>query len=225
MLAFGNAIEWGYRCLETDVQATRDGVLVTFHDATLDRTTDSSGTLTALPWSQVRQARIGGTEPIPTLDEVLDSFDATVNIDLKSENATELVAGAVHRHRAEDRVCVVSFDDNRLRRFRRLTGGRIATVCTQSAVAAVIGSPSVRLDRGIGGDVFQVPVTHRVGPLRVPVINRRFLERAHALGRPVHAWTINDSEQMHRLIDLGIDGIITDRIDVLREVLTERGLW
>ena len=225
LAAFANAVQLGYRYLETDLHATADGMLVAFHDSVLDRVTDETGRIGELPYARVRRARIGGSEPIPTLAEVFDAFDARLNIDLKADAAVAPLAAAIRRHGAADRVCVGSFSSSRLRAFRRLAGPSVATSAGPLAVARNAFAPLAPRRDPDAGYAYQVPVSHTWRGIRVPVITPRFVARAHAAGRQVHAWTIDDPDEMGRLIDLGVDGLVSDRIDTLRDVLVERGLW
>jgi glycerophosphoryl diester phosphodiesterase len=105
MAAFNRAVRLGYRYLETDVHATADGILVVFHDATLDRVTDRTGTVAEMPWRELRMARIGGVEPIPLLVEVLERWPhVRVNIDPKSDAAVQPLVEVIQRTGAIDRV-------------------------------------------------------------------------------------------------------------------------
>lgn len=221
--AFAAASEMGFRYLETDVHATRDGALVAFHDDTLDRVTDAGGRLADLPLVAVREARIAGTEPIPLLDELLDALpDARVNIDIKAAGAVRPLVEALERHAAEDRVCVGSFDDGRLREFRRLSGGRVATSASPREVAIGL-VPGVRRWARLRCEAFQVPVRHPETGVRV--VGRGFVRAAHAAGRVVHVWTINDATEAERLLDLGVDGLVSDDLEMLKNLLVRRGLW
>lgn len=222
--AFKNAVDLGYRYLETDVHATRDGHLVAFHDADLGRVTDTQGRIAELSYDTVRAVRVGGSQAVPTLDELLDSFpEARFNIDVKAAGAVPLLAEAITRHSALDRVCVGSFSRSRLRRFRSLLPGT-ATAATAPEVFAM-ASGQVRRPRQGRDVVFQVPMSHRWGPVTVPIVTPRTIRAVHAAGRKIHVWTIDDPEMMHRLIDWGVDGIITDRPDLLKAVLHTRGMW
>jgi glycerophosphoryl diester phosphodiesterase len=221
MLAFESAVRLGYRYLETDVHATADGVLAAFHDDVLDRLTDRSGRICDLPWSDVAQARTQG-ESIPLLEDVLAAWpDVRVNIDAKADASVEPLAAVIERVGAHDRVCVGSFSEARVRRFRRLTGGRVCTSMGRSAIArlrtASYGPPT----GPFGAGCVQVPV--RSG--RIPIVDPRFVAAAHRRGLQVHVWTIDDPAEMARLLDLGVDGLMTDRPAVLREVLEGRGQW
>ncbi len=224
LAAFASAVDLGYTHLETDVHATADGVLIAFHDERLERVTDAAGAVGALPWSAVRQARIGGREPIPTLDEVLDAFpDARINLDIKADAAVVPLARTLARHAAQDRVCVGSFSSRRLRAFRRLAGGLVATSVDPLGVAWYAFGYGVRRVAAPGGQALQIPEhEERTG---VRLVSRALIRAAHRAGRVVHVWTVNDPAAMHRLIDLGVDGLVSDEVALLKDVLTERGLW
>lgn len=224
LAAFRAATDEGFRYLETDVHLTSDGVLVAFHDDELDRVTDGSGVLAQLPWAEVRQARIGGTEPIPTLDELLEEFpDARFNIDPKSDHVVVALVRALRRHDAVDRVCIGAFSDARLRRLRSLLGPDLCTSAGPKEIAGLVAAS--RTGAGAAGRAgyrcVQVPVRHR----RVEIVTPAFVATAHAAGCPVHVWTIDEPDEMHRLLDLGVDGIMTDRPSVLKQVLSQRGAW
>ena len=222
MAAFRRAAALGYRYLETDVHATRDGVLVAFHDEVLDRVTDLSGAVASLPWREVARARIDGSEPVPRMSELLEVLPgARFNIDLKSDGAVRPLVDLLERTGAGDRVCVGSFTEARMRQFRRLTGGRVATAATPQEVVLVKIAPPVFVRRRGGPAVLQVP--HRRGPVRV--VTRGLVARAHACGLHVHVWTVDERAEMIELLELGVDGLITDRTEVLRDVLLQRGAW
>lgn len=219
--AFARAVELGYHYLETDGRVTSDGVLLAFHDERLDRLTDLEGRLEDLPWSEVRRARVGG-EPIPTVEEVLDAFpDTRFNIDAKQDRGVAPLVEALRRTGSMGRVCVASFSDRRLFQARRLTGNRVCTSMGPEAVArlrlAAWGTPSGPFSAACA----QVPLVWG----RVPLVDARFLRAAHRRGLPVHVWTIDEPDEMHRLLDLGVDGLMTDRPSVLKEVLESRGQW
>lgn len=211
--AFRNAVDLGCTHLETDVHATSDGVLLAFHDAVLDRVTDASGVVATMPWSEVSRARVG-TEPIPTLDEVLETFpDTFVNIDIKHEGAIDPLVDVLGRHDAWRRVCVASFSTRRLRAFRRLAGTRAATAIAPLGVAwGRFGGLRLPLGRP-AGVAYQVP--RHIGPHGFPLVTPRFVAAAHRIGRAVHVWTVNDVDEAVELIDMGVDGIVTDRPDLM----------
>lgn len=224
MRAFGAARDLGYRYLETDVHVTADGVLIAFHDPLLDRVTDASGLVSLLPWSEVAQARIGGLEPIPRFDDLLDAFpDARFNIDLKTPDAVAPLAEAIHRHGAHDRVCVASFSTRRLREFRTLAGPRVATSASPVEIAVSAWLPAVRRAWPLRGAAFQIPMLEpRTG---VPLMRFGLRRTARRKGAKVHVWTINDRPDMEQLLDWGVDGLISDDLVALKDVLLARGLW
>ena len=218
MPAFEYAVGLGYRYVETDVQVTADGVLVAFHDDDLRRTCGRPGKISELPWSEVRTAMVSGEAPIPLLEDLLGTWpELRVNIDCKTDKAVDALVAGLRRCDALDRVLVGAFSDLRLRRLRGILGDRLATSLGPAGVANLrYGRP-----RSAGGQAAQVPV--RQGKLTI--VDQKFVDRAHALGIAVHVWTIDDRTEMRRLLDLGVDGIMTDRPAVLREVLEERGQW
>lgn len=223
--AFRHAVALGYCYLETDVHVTRDGKLLAFHDTVLDRVTDRLGEIGALTGAEVNEAVIGGRERVPTLLELFEAFpDARFNIDLKSSGAVPALADFISAHDAWDRVCVGSFSARRLNDFRRLTGGRVPTSAHPAEVVAFRLLPSGRLaDLVTRGRVAVLQIPHRRG--RLVVTTAGLVRRAHAAGKHVHVWTVDDQTEMRDLLDRGVDGLMTDRTDILRSVLSERSLW
>jgi glycerophosphoryl diester phosphodiesterase len=222
MPAFEGAVGLGYRYVETDAHVTADGICLAFHDDRLDRVTDSTGVIAELPYQKVREARVDGREPIPLLEDLLASFpELRVNIDPKHDAAVDALVKVIERTGSIDRVCVGSFSDQRITRLRAALGPRLCTSLGPKAIARLrggsFGLPAGRIDGGCA----QVPHAYK----GVVVTDRRFVERSHAAGLQVHVWTIDDEDEMHALLDLGVDGIMTDRPAVLREVLRSRGAW
>ena len=218
MPAFEHAVGLGYHYVETDVQVTADGVLVAFHDDDLSRTCARPGRISELPWSEVSTARVGGTAPVPLLEDLLGTWpDLRVNIDCKSDAAAPALVSSLRRMRALDRVCVGAFSDRRIRQLRNTLGSGLCSALGPLGVAALrFGRP-----RAMGGLTAQVPVMQG----RLTVTDRAFIERAHQLGIAVHVWTVNEPAEIERLLDLGVDGIMTDRPAVLREVFEARAQW
>jgi glycerophosphoryl diester phosphodiesterase len=221
MAAFQSAVDLGYRYLETDAHLTADGVLLAFHDHILDRVTDRTGVVAELPWSEVKQARVDG-EPIPLLEDLLGAWpDVRINIDPKHDAAAAPLVAALERTNAFDRVCIAAFSDRRLSRVRSLSKGRALTALGPTGITRLrLASFGARTGRFAAGCV-QVP-TH-VGK-RI-LVDQRFVDTAHRRGLPVHIWTIDERARMERLLDLGVDGIMTDRPTILKEVLVQRGQW
>lgn len=219
MAAFQRAVDLGYHYLETDVRATADGVALAFHDATLDRTTDRRGQIEQMSWAEVRKARIAGREPIPLLVDVLGTWPhVRINLDMKSSRSLRPAIDALRRTRAVERVCVGAFATRRIRAVRRELG---SALCTAFGPAAVV---SLRVTgRALPRGAACVEVPARLG--RRHLTDARFLAAAHRLGLPVIAYTVNERAHIRALLDLGVDGLMTDRADLLREVLIERGQW
>ncbi|GGX93023.1 glycerophosphodiester phosphodiesterase [Streptomyces minutiscleroticus] len=220
---FRRAVDAGYRYIETDVHATADGRLVAFHDATLDRVTDGAGRIADLAWDDVRQARVAGAEPVPLFEELLETFPGVRwNVDVKAEPALTPLLDLIGRAGAWDRICVGSFSEARVARARRLAGPRLATSYGMRGVLGLrLRSYGVPVPLRGSAVCAQVPESQS----GVPVVDRRFVRTAHARGLQVHVWTVNEPDRMHRLLDLGVDGIMTDHIDTLRKVMEDRGTW
>ncbi|MEE2570335.1 glycerophosphodiester phosphodiesterase [Pseudarthrobacter sp. J64] len=231
MAAFRAAVGLGYRYLETDVHTTSDGVVLLFHDSTLDRVTGTPGRIADLTSAEVATARIGGREPVPTLAQLAAAFpDVKLNLDVKDWNSVKPLARAIEDLNLYDRVLVASFSDRRRRAVQRLLKRRVASsagVVTNAAFVLLGPVLPARLYRLLMArllrnvDALQVPVRQWF----VRVVTAGMVRRAHDAGLQVHVWTINDPAEMHRLLDLGVDGLVTDRADLLRDVLRERGAW
>lgn len=231
MAAFRAAAELGYRYLETDVHTTSDGVLVLFHDDSLDRVTDGRGRISELTAAEVAKVRIGGREPVPSFDDLVTAFpDVRLNLDVKDWNSVQSLAAGIERHAAHERVLVASFSDRRRRAVLKLLSRPVASSAglVTNALFVLLGPVLpvawlriVLRDPLRDVQALQVPV--RYGAIQV--VTPGYVRRAHALGLMVHVWTINDPAEMRRLLDLGVDGIVTDRADLLKQVLLERGEW
>lgn len=230
MVAFQGAVDLGYRYIETDVHLSRDGRVVVFHDDGLERLTDGSGRVWDHDWAELRRFDAacrfdeagdfplrGRGVSIPLFEEAVAAFpDVLWNIDLKQAGIESAVAEVVGRLGLEDRVLIGSFHDARIRRFRRLTEGRVATSAGPREVAAAWSAAGVGSGPRGAADAYQVP--ERGGVL----VTRRFVTAAHRAGKQVHVWTVNDPAIMHRLLDQGVDGIVTDRPDLLNAVVEAR---
>jgi len=231
MAAFRAAVALGYRYLEADVHTTADGVLLLFHDETLDRVTDGSGRISELSAETVAAARIAGVEPVPLLAELVTEFpEVRLNLDVKDWNSVETLAAAIEQFGLHDRVLIASFSDRRRRAvLRRLSRPAASSAGMASNALFVLLGPLLpapllrRVAARALRDVHALQVPVRYGA--VPVVTAGFVRRAHRHGLHVHVWTINEAPEMHRLLDLGVDGIVTDRADLLKAVLQERGQW
>ncbi len=227
MGAFHEAAELGYFYLETDVRATRDGVAVVLHDRELGPETGVPGPVDRMHWRDVRTADLGAGETVPTLEDLLSGLpDKRVNIDIKAASAVAATVDVIERLNAHDRVLVTSFSERRRRHALRLLSKRVASSPGAGVAMALLAAPSPAAQAYAwrilpDSDCVQLPT--RVG--RVPIITPRLVAAVHASGRQVHAWTVDDPDAMHTLLDMGVDGIITDRADLLRDVLIARGEW
>ncbi|MGI5351047.1 glycerophosphodiester phosphodiesterase [Streptomyces sp. CA-250714] len=221
--AFARAVELGYRYLETDVHTTADGALVAFHDSGLDRTTDRSGPLAALSWAEVSRARVAGREPVPLFADLLRAFPhARWNVDVKTDSALVPLLELLERESAWDRVCVGSFAEARVARARALAGPRLLTSLGTGGVLA-LRMRSYRLPWRLpaGAGCAQVPERHGI----VRVVDSAFVRAAHVRRLRVHVWTVNDPARAAALLELGVDGIMTDQLEMLRDVFAARGAW
>lgn len=222
MPAFEAAVRLGYRYLETDAHVTADGVVLAFHDDRLDRLTDRTGEIATMPYSEVAAARVDGREPIPRLDDLLAAWpDVRINIDPKHDESVELVAEAIRRTATVERVCIGAFSDKRIERLRELLGPRLCTALGPRGVARLRGA-SYRLPSGsFAAGCVQVPRRTK----GITIVDDKFVAAAHRRALQVHVWTIDDPAEMADLLDLGVDGLMTDRPAALRDVLRQRGEW
>ncbi len=221
--AFRHAVDLGFTHVETDVHATADGVAVAFHDDSLDRVTDGHGHLGDLKWSEVRRARVDGTDPIVRLDELLEELpDTRVNIDPKSDAAVGPLVEVLQRLGAVERVCVCSFSDRRTRQVRNQIGDSLCVGAGPRGIVRLLAaSARVPAPGAFDFHAAQVPVRSKGLTLVRPAV----LAAAHRNGVAVHVWTIDEPAEMHRLLDMGVDGIMTDRPGALRQVMIDRGHW
>ncbi len=230
MYAFAKAVEdFGYHYLELDVHLSADRVPMVVHDATLDRTTDGTGPVRAHTAAELQRLDAAhhfgpdGDYPlrghgitIPTLDEVYRSWpEVRVNIDLKAPGEEWSVAEVIKANGAEHRTLVGSFVDRRIARFRRITGGRVAVSAGPVAAARMYLACRARLPARPGSvQAYQVSEQYTGF-----TVDRRLADAVHQAGAQLHVWTVNEADEMRRLLEAGVDGIITDRPDRLNEVV------
>jgi glycerophosphoryl diester phosphodiesterase len=236
LAAFHRAVKEGFGYLEMDVHASADGAVVVHHDATLDRTTDGNGLIGQLPAAELARVRVrgatpGAAEPLPLLADVLAELpDTRITVEIKSGPVVGPLLALLERTDSWHRVCVGSYDQRWLQRARAGGGQRLCTSMAQFDAIGLRGRawldalpwPLRRLPAlPVQGQLAQLP--RRIGPLTV--VDRGLLEVAHAAGREVHVWTVNDPAEMAELLDLGVDGLLSDRPDLLRTLLQERDQW
>ncbi len=222
--AFADAVALGFTYLETDVHTTSDGILVAFHDNDLQRTCGEKRTIEGSTWDELKSARLSGTDAIPLLDDLLDEFpNAKFNIDCKADSALEPLIQKLKDRDCLDRVCIGSFSDKRLERVREEFGSSVCTSMGPREVAKLVARSASHLPLPVTDHALlaQVPVSQ--GP--IPVVTKQFVRTAHSLGLQVHVWTIDDPIEIARLLDLDVDGIMSDDTRALRDVFASRGLW
>ncbi len=215
----------GVSYVESDCHLTADGEVVLFHDHDLARVTGDSR-----PVSEVTTRRLeelmetrGG---LATLRQALDAFPTLrFNLDVKAESAAEPAGRIIARH--AERVLLTSFSDDRRRRAlsaARAAGGEPATSAGSSTIARTLAAVTTRSPRLVrraltGIDALQVPERHR----GLRIVTPRFIDAAHRADVEVHVWTVNDPSDMRRLLQLGVDGIVSDRADVALTVVAQQG--
>ena len=223
MPAFQRAMDLGYRYIETDVHATKDGVLLAFHDDDLMRTCGQPGVISEMNYDEVRKFRIDGQEPIPLMQEIFDAWpEAMVNIDCKADSALLPLTSALRGSGILDRVCIGSFSDKRIATLRETFGPALCTSLGPREVAKLRVRSWVGPARSFPG-AYAAQVPHKQGPLTIT--DKKFVEEAHQSGLKVHVWTIDVAHDMQRLIDLGVHGLMTDQSITLKKVLEANNLW
>lgn len=214
--AFSAAVAAGCGHLETDARSTSDGVAVAFHDATLERLTGERRLVRSLRWRDLATVRVGGGCVVPRLDDVLAAFPGVrFPIDVKDSLAVAATARAVQGADAVDRVCIGSFSERRLRATVALLGPRVCFSLGPRGVASVLrtvhlGQPLRRV-----APCAQLPI--RLGP--VAVCTPSVVSACRRAGMPVYAWTVNDPSDMRALLEMGVDGVVTDDLPTLMAML------
>lgn len=227
--AFEAMVDKGFTYIETDTHATADGELVLIHDPLLDRTTDGSGPISMKTWDEVKTVHDqSGRRPL-LLREALERFPALdFNVDIKADSAVAPIIELVKSGGYHDRVLLASFSEKRLRAVRKALPG-VATSVGAAAVSALVLArhAPARMRRHL---LSQVPGTAQgVACAQLPevfrgvrILDERLVEVTHSLGLAVHVWTVNEAMDMARLLDIGVDGLITDRPTLAREVIETR---
>ena len=227
--SFRHAHSLGFRYMETDVHATRDGVAAVIHDPDLHRVAGVAASVRDLTWNELAKIDLAGDQRVPRLDELLEEWpDIRWNIDAKHDSSVAALVETLKRTNTTDRVCITSFSDRRLGSVKRALGPQLCTAMGPAAITALrVASlpprpPARLLQAGFRGfGAAQVPT--RQGA--IPIVDQRFVATAHAARLHVHVWTIDEEAEMDRLLDLGVDGIMTDRPSLLKQVLERRGAW
>ena len=224
LAAFGLASALGLRYLETDVRVTADGHLVCFHDDTLDRVTSATGRVRTKALRDLRRLRINGIEPIPRFDDALDAFpEQCFTVDLKDQAAIEPLVKSLRRKGVAQRVCIAGAWDGWLGQVRSEVPEVTSALGWRSLTALLTcAKTGLRPPKALATAPFaHVPVKLS----RVPIFVERLVAMSHDIGVRVVTWTVDEPVAIRRLLDVGVDAIITNRPDVLREVLISRDQW
>jgi glycerophosphoryl diester phosphodiesterase len=223
LLAFLRALSAGATHLETDIHVSADGVAVIAHDPGLDRVAGRDVQVSQLTMPELRRVDLGHGQGFCSLAEALEAFpEARFNIDVKDVRAAEPAVDAIRAARAADRVLITSFSTERRRAVADALPGVASSPAVPEFVPALIGATLgiPRLVRRSLRGFVAVQVPERRGPVRI--VSPRTVARFHAAGVEVHVWTVNDPADMARLLDLGVDGIVTDRCDLLARLVANR---
>jgi len=220
--AFQYSSDLGFIFMETDVQFTNDGEVVVFHDRDLKRIAGIEKKISELSINEIKSIDLINGGKIPTLDELLYSFkDLRFNIDIKVDAAVERSVEIIKSHGALNRTCLAAFSSKRVDHIRNLAGKDACTSMGQLEVSKLIMQSYGFPFKKQSGMCAQVPVTQ----WGLPVVTKRFIKEAHAQGKLVHVWTIDEPKEMFSLIDMDVDGLMTDKPSVLKKVMTEKGLF
>ena len=219
--AFQHSADMGFIFMETDIQGTKDGEVVIFHDHDLSRMANINKKIEELTYKEVKQIELVGGGRISSLNELLSSFpNLRFNIDFKTANTIDKGVEIIKQHKAISRVCLASFSSSRLKKIRKLAGPDSCSSMDQLEVVyqllKSINLPSPR----VYGFCAQVP-TSQWG---IPIVTKRFIDYAHKKNKFVHVWTIDTESEIEKLIELGVDGVMTDRPSVLQKVMKKKNL-
>ena len=221
MAAFHDAVGQGYRYLETDVHASKDGVVYAFHDDNLARMVGEDVAISTLTAAEIDNLKVHGEHHIPTMLELFETFpEARFNIDAKAWPVVEPLIALINQTQMQERICIGSFSDARIKQVVRNVGD----VCHS---VGPLGAARFRF--AAWG---RLPLSYTAGALQFPVseygismVTKTSVDYAHKCGLQVHVWTINDESTVHELLDLGVDGLMTDDCALLKKVLQARNLW
>lgn len=220
--AFDHAVALGFSHVELDVHATADGEVVIHHDPTLVRMCGDPRAIADLTLAELRAVRTRGGAGIPRLADLFECHpDLFVNIEAKSDAVVEPLAGLIRATGRLDRCGFGSFRGDRIERLRDLLGaGLCASPDWRGVLAVRLAGLGLPLSRPVA-QMLQVPTRWH----GVPVVVPSFLRAARRFGLPVQVWTVNEGAEMVRLMDMGVDALMTDRPTLLRDLMRKRGDW
>ena len=214
--AFERAKELGYRCIELDVQLSRDGVVYVYHDSNFKRLLHLDKKFSDTSSREIDTFLINGKYKIPRLENIFKLFpDLTFNIDAKSWDVAEPLAEVIRTSHSLSRVHIASFSDRRVRYLSKLLNDKVKTVAGLSQVIKFVLGFLTGIMFKFSADFIQVPESK----FGINLVSARSIKYARMIGISIHVWTINEEEKMRSLIDLGVDGIMTDHCKKLKDVL------
>ena len=227
--AFQSSIDLGYRVLETDLRVSRDGVLVIHHDETLQRSAQLPDRISGTTWQELSTIKVFGGHQILRLQDLVDSIpqDVILNIDPKDYEVIDPLEQFLQtRPELAPRICLGSFSTDRLMRIRQRLP-HIAMSLGGREIARLLAFSKVKLMKQAIRSNFpnQIAVQLPVRAYGIEIVRPQFVKFVHDLGLQVHVWVVDEPEEMHRLYDMGVDAIMTDRPRVLKKVLQDRGFW
>jgi len=215
--SFGYAIGLGSSYIETDVQLSADGIPYIFHDDDLSRLLNMEVKFNSLHSDQIEKLKLFESYQIPKLETALTQFpNALFQIDLKTDEVALPAMKVIENLNAFERICIASFSSNRLQKVRKKFPDTCLSMGPKEILKLLLASFGL-YNKTIYGDCLQVPIYH----YGIKLVTRRFVKYVQSIGLKIHVWTINDENTMRKLIDLGVDGIITDRPKLLKEVLSK----
>ena len=222
LAAFADAVAQGYCYLETDVHASKDGVVYAFHDDNLQRMTSDDIAIHALTAKEIDAITLAGGHKISRMADLFEAFpEARFNIDAKTGPVVAPLAKLLIETGKVDSTCIGAFSDSRINKLRRLIGQDICHGVGPRAAVCFRFSAWLRMPVRFSAGCLQLPVSQ----YGIAMVTRASIEHAHRLGLQVHAWTINDESTMHELLDMGVDGLMSDECVLLKKVLQQRNLW
>lgn len=230
-VALEHAYSLGYKYFETDVRATKDNVVVIYHDDTLERVNNHAGRVEDMTWEELSHISYSDGSQIVRLEDALKKYsDLNFNIDIKNDHVVEPFIQLLNdMPEVQERILVASFSSNRLKKIRAAFSGRVKTSLGMSEVIKLKLASTLTISPRLFGvpsprqGVVAVQVPMKFGIIKV--VTKRFISACHRQGMAVQVWVIDDPEEMEFLIDMGVDGIFTDSPSLAKQILISRGLW
>ena len=220
--AFENAINMGFNIIETDIQITKDKKLVVFHDLTLDRLTNTKGLVKDKTWNELKKIKILGKYSIPLLSDIFDKWPKIkINIDPKNDECIDYLISFLREYNCFEKICIGSFSGKRLQRLRKEFGPKLCTSAGPLEVLKLKLFSLINLSISIDANCVQVPLKY----YRINIIDKNFIKFCQSQNLMVHVWTINDILEIERLLDLGVNGIISDNIEGLKKIFKKKNYW